>query len=437
MKRLLILVMAGLSVPLGAAGRIPSTLGECIGYAMEHNLRIQEHELSVRQKETAYTRARLSVLPSFALYGSGNFNWGRSVDMQELVIIKNKLSESVNLSVGTEWTIFHGLSGQNMIRAAKSDLDATLLDNSRLRNEISLSITETYLELILSEELAAAAENNYERILSEKKNVATLVKAGSQPGSALYNMESQCAGELSRMIGLQCDNKRNIMKLAQLLNLQYDGNYRTVRSLIEELAPPPSATAEEILTYAEHRPDILSLKRTMESKKHLIAAAKGTASPTFSLSGAYSSYFSSTAEGNFGKQLENNVNPSVGISVNIPLFDGFAGAQRIRDSKIEYERARILVEKQLSELSATIQGAFIESENRYQAMLAAKEKMASAEKLMDVSLSKFKHGNITAIEYTVSRTDFLSAQSEYLRCKWQYIFQLKIIDYYRGIPIEL
>ena len=194
---------------------------------------------------------------------------------------------------------------------------------------------------------------------------------------------------------------------------------------------------EEMLTYAEHRPDILSLKRAMESKKHLIAAAKGAASPTFSLTGAYSSYFSSTAEGSFGKQLESNVNPSVGISVNIPLFDGFAGVQRIRDSKIEFEKAGILVEKQLSELSATIQGAFIESENLYQAMLAAKEKMTSAEKLMDISLSKFKHGNITAIEYTVSRTDFLSAQSEYLRCKWQYIFQLKIIDFYRGIPIEL
>lgn len=438
MKLRLILIMTGCLVSVCVTGKNPVTLRECIDYAMEHNLSIRENNLTVSEKKTDYTRKLLSLFPSVSLYGNGNFNWGRSVDMQELVIIKNKLTESASLSLGAEWTVFHGLSGQFSRLAAKYEIDAALLDNDRLKDEISLNITEAYLQLILSEELSKTAFHNYQKMLSEKDRVTSLVEAGRQPGLSLYNMEAQCAGELSRLTGCQCDNKRNIMKLAQLLNLPYDGGFKArYPQEMEDTPPPPDFTMEEIESYAGRRPEIRAMKSTVESKRLLVKAAKGAATPAITLSGAYSSYFSSTAGEGFGKQIANNVNPSLGIGIEIPIFDGFYNIAAIRNGKMEYERARLQAEESMQDVVATIQSAFIEAGNLYQMMLSAKEKMDAAEKMMNASLAKFNSGGITAVEYTVTRTDFLTAQSEYIRSKWQYVFQLKIIDYYKGNPIEL
>ncbi len=438
MKLRLILIMAGLLAVFSARAKNPVTLRECIDYAMEHNLTIRENNLTVEEKKTDHTRKLMSLFPTISLYGSGNLNWGRSVDMQELVIIKNKLTESASLSLGAEWTVFDGLSGFFSKKAARYEIDAALLDNDRLKNEISLNITEAYLQLILSEELSKVAYYNYRKMLSERERIASLVEEGQQPRSALYNIEAQCAGELARLTGCRCDNKRNIMKLAQLLNLPYDGSFKAEYPLDgEETPPPPSSTIEEIELYAERMPDILSMKSIVESKRNLFSAAKGSAAPTITLSGAYSSYYSSTAEGKFGAQLRGNVNPSVGVSIEVPLFDGYYSAAAIKNGRMEYERARLQVEERRQDMVATIQSAFIEADNLYQMMLSAKKKMDAAEKLLDASLVKFDLGGITAVEYTVTRTDFLTAQSEYIRSKWQYVFQLKIIDYYKGNPIEL
>ncbi len=430
--------MAGLLAEVCASAGNPVTLRECIDYAMEHNLSIRENNLTVAEKKTEHTRKLLSLFPTISLYGSGNLNWGRSVDMQELVIIKNKLTESASLSLGAEWTVFDGLSGIFSRKAARYEIDAAQLDNDRLKNEISLSITEAYLQLILSEELSKVAYYNYQKMLSERERISFLVEEGQQPGSSLYNIEAQCAVELSRLTGSLCDNKRNIMKLSQLLNLPYDGNFKAdYPQEGEDAPPPPSSTMDEIILFAERMPDILSMKNSAESKRWLFSAAKGSAAPIVTLSGGYSSYYSSTAEGVFGQQLKNNVNPSLGLSVEIPLFDGYYSAAAIKSGRMEHERARLQVEERLQDMVATIQSAFLEADNLYQMMLSAKKKMEAAEKLLDASLVKFDLGGITAVEYTVTRTDFLTAQSEYIRSKWQYIFQLKIIDYYKGNQIEL
>lgn len=433
-----ILLAILLFLPQACPAQDRMSLRDCISYAMEHNLSVRSQNLDVEEKRNSYVQSVFNMFPTISLYGTGDFNWGKSVDMQELVIISNKMTRSVNLSAVGSWEFFHGFSKQYRRMSARLELDAAGLAGDGLKNDISLNVSKAYLQLILSEEISECSKNNYARIMEEKRTATALVEAGSQPYSTLRQIEAQASEEMVSMVNAEYDRKANIMALSRLLNVPYNSSFRTIRPRGDSIiAKPIMLSYSQVEEYASANPKILQLKKLEASTASRIIAAKGEAAPSFTVSAGYGTYYSEANPGTFSKQLKDNRNPSIELGITIPLFEKLENTTRIRNSIIANRRIVIEIEKQTRELICDIQNAILEAERLYEKMLSCQEIMRSREALMEDSSERYHTGLIATLEFTTARNDYLKAQSDYLNSKWQYIFQLKILDLYRGIPIDL
>lgn len=432
MKRnALILLFSLLAVPLSAQETWP--LERCIQYALAHNLDIREKQIEVAVRQTDLTQQRLRWLPSVALQIGEDFNWGRSVDMQELVIIRNELTRSTGLSVGASLPLFDGLSRHHERLAAKKAVEVATLEAADLRSSLETDVTRAYLELMLAKQIHAYSRESHATIVQQRERTARLVEAGSQPKSALNEMEAQVAAEKAALVSAETRVRTATLALTRLMNLPGD----TPFSVGEHFGPDTVAVRVSLLTDAQTEawlqwdPRLRSAEARIAQRQFEERAAKGRFFPTLSASASYGSFYSSTNDSPFRTQLDENRNPSVTLRLNIPIFDSWQAATQLKKSRLALEMARLTAEKMQTLVLEEMRSAGIEAENCLQRYRSSEETLQAMQSLLEITEAKYNLGAATALDYLVARNNRLKAVSEYLQAKWQYLFQLRLLERYR------
>lgn len=432
MKRnALILLFSLLAVPLSAQETWP--LERCIQYALAHNLDIREKQIEVAVRQTDLTQQRLRWLPSVALQIGEDFNWGRSVDMQELVIIRNDLTRSTGLSVGASLPLFDGLTRHHERLAAKKAVEVATLEAADLRSTLETDVTRAYLELMLAKQIHAYSRESHATIVQQRERTARLVEAGSQPKSALNEMEAQVAAEKAALVSAETRVRTATLALTRLMNLPGD----TPFSVGEHFGPDTVAVRVSLLTDAQTEawlqwdPRLRSAEARIAQRQFEERAAKGRFFPTLSASASYGSFYSSTNDSPFRTQLDENRNPSVTLRLNIPIFDSWQAATQLKKSRLALEMARLTAEKMQTLVLEEMRSAGIEAENCLQRYRSSEETLQAMQSLLEITEAKYNLGAATALDYLVARNNRLKAVSEYLQAKWQYLFQLRLLERYR------
>lgn len=413
------------------------SLEECIRYAWDNNLQVKQQELMHKQNLNNLIQSKLSYVPSFGASASQNFNWGRSVNMQELKIIEHlTMSTSVSLSASTP--IINGLSKYYTVKSNKLQYEISGLNIEKLRNDISINITRAYLQLLLSKQIYENALLSKESIVNQRERTEKLVNAGSQPYSSLLEILAQEASEKVQVVNAAGDVQTNILTLTQILDLPYNEAFDIVTPNIDSLISDVKVfSLNEIYNNAKHLPQIKSAEYQLSNSKVLYSMAKGALFPSVSLSAGYGTFYTDAAEAAFKDQFSNNRNPSIGISLNIPIFNGYSVATKVKNAKLSVQNSEIDLLTQHQELLKEIQSAIVQANNSYEKSLAAEQNMKAMEESFRMTEEKFEKGAVTSTDYLISKTNYMKAQSEYYQAKFQYLFQLKIIDYYKGTPITL
>lgn len=432
MKRnALILLFSLLAVPLSAQETWP--LERCIQYALAHNLDIREKQIEVAVRQTDLTQQRLRWLPSVALQIGEDFNWGRSVDMQELVIIRNDLTRATGISVGASLPLFDGLSRHHERLAAKKAVEVATLEAADLRSTLETDVTRAYLELMLAKQIHAYSRESHATIVQQRERTARLVEAGSQPKSALNEMEAQVAAEKAALVSAETRVRTATLALTRLMNLPGD----TPFSVGEHFGPDTVAVRVSLLTDAQTEawlqwdPRLRSAEARIAQRQFEERAAKGRFFPTLSASASYGSFYSSTNDSPFRTQLDENRNPSVTLRLNIPIFDSWQAATQLKKSRLALEMARLTAEKMQTLVLEEMRSAGIEAENCLQRYRSSEETLQAMQSLLEITEAKYNLGAATALDYLVARNNRLKAVSEYLQAKWQYLFQLRLLERYR------
>lgn len=432
MKRnALILLFSLLAVPLSAQETWP--LERCIQYALAHNLDIREKQIEVAVRQTDLTQQRLRWLPSVAVQIGEDFNWGRSVDMQELVIIRNDLTRATGISVGASLPLFDGLSRHHERLAAKKAVEVATLEAADLRSTLETDVTRAYLELMLAKQIHAYSRESHATIVRQRERTARLVEAGSQPKSALNEMEAQVAAEKAALVSAETRVRTATLALTRLMNLPGD----TPFSVGEHFGPDTVAVRVSLLTDAQAEawlqwdPRLRSAEARIAQRQFEERAAKGRFFPSLSASASYGSFYSSTNDSPFRTQLDENRNPSVTLRLNIPIFDSWQAATQLKKSRLALEMARLTAKKMQIQVLEEMRSAGIEAENCLQRYLSSEETLQAMQSLLEITEAKYNLGAATALDYLVARNNRLKAVSEYLQAKWQYLFQLRLLERYR------
>ena len=405
MKHTAALLTLSVFLSLTAKAQEIWTLEKCIEYAWANNLSIQQQNIEVSRNENQLLKSKLDFIPSLNASVGHNFNWGRSVDLQNLEIIRNKLSQSTSASASTSVYLLDGF---------------------------------------LSREILAAARESFQAVSEQRDRTKLLVESGSQPYSSLLEIESQLATERVQVVTAENQLTTNTLALMQLLDLPYSADFRiAVPDISLSTASSVKENTDDIYACAQSMPLIQSARLALDKGELDLKTALGQYYPKISLSASYGTFYSSSSfapDGStypFFEQFRDNINPSVSIGLSIPIFNNWSVRTNVKNARLSRESLEIDLRMKEQTLYKDIQTAVTEAETFFRQMEAARANVASMEESMRYVKEKFNAGALNGTDYTVARTNLFKATSEYIQAKYQYVFQLKIIDYYKGIPLTL
>ena len=420
------------------------TLDRCIEYAWANNLNIRQQSIEVSRSENQLLQDKLDFVPGLNASIGHNLNWGRSVDLQNLEIIHNKLSQSTSASVNTSIYLLDGLSKLYSLRSSRKSLEISIQEVERLKDEISVSIARSYLQILLSTEILSAAQESLRSLTEQRDRTRVLVEAGSQPYTSLLELESQLASERVQVVTAQNQLTANSLALQQLLDLPYSEDFQiAVPDISAVMAAYTEDSTDNIYASAQSMPVIKSARLALEKGELDLRSAQGQYYPKITLSAGYGTFFSSSSlapDGSvypFFEQFRDNINPSVSIGLSIPIFNNWTVRTNVRNARLSRESLEIDLRMKQQTLYKDIQTAVTEAGTCFRQLEAAKANVESMEESFRYVQEKFDAGTLNGTDYTVAKTNLFKAWSEYIQAKYQFVFQLKIIDYYKGIPLTL
>ncbi len=433
-----------LVLPIALKSQEIWTLEKCIEYAWANNLNVKQQNIEVSRAENQLTQDKLDFIPSLNASLGHNLNWGRSVDLQNLEIIHNKLSQSTSASVNSSVYLLDGLSRIYGLKSSRKSLEISLQEVEKLKDEISVSIVQSYLQILLSREILTAARESFRSMSEQRDRTALLVEAGSQPYSSLLELESQLASERVQVVTARNQVTTSTLALQQLLDLPYDKDFRiAVPDINLTIGTYTMDSPDDIYASAQSMPVIQSARLALDKGDLDLKSAQGQYWPKISLSASYGTFYSSSSfapDGStypFFEQFRDNINPSVSIGLSIPIFNNWNVRTSVRNARLSRRSLEIDLRLKQQNLYKEIQTAVTEADTYYRQMEAAQANVASMEESFRYVEEKFNAGALNGTDYTVARTNLFKARSEYIQAKYQFVFQLKIIDYYKGIPFTL
>ena len=413
------------------------TLEECIDYAHRNNLQVKQQEVSVRQAENSVKQSKLDFIPTFNASLGYNLNWGKSVNINDLEIT-NQLTQSATANLGASTPILEGFAKHNTLKSNRTQLQISQQEVERLKNEITISITQAYLQLLLSIEIEKSARESFNSVARQVERTALLVEAGSQPYSALLDIEAQLSTERVQLVAAGNDIKSNRLTLLQLMDIQDDSNFTiAVPEIDDTLGIFIKESINSIYNSATTLPQIRTAELQLSKSRYDYKIQKGYLFPSISFNAGYGTYFSDSQHSRFFDQFNENRNPSMGFSLSIPIFNGWRRSAAVRNAGLNVESARIELKRRHHTLYKEIQMAANNAENSYEKYKAALHNMKASEESFEYVRNKFNAGTLNGTDYIVAKSNLFKAQSEFYQTKFQYIFQLKILDFYKGTPIKL
>lgn len=441
MKRLLILpvfILILIPTVLTAQTKLWS-LEECIRYAWDNNLRIKQQELAVEQSENNLLQSKLSYLPSLNASVSHSMNWGRSVNMNDLQIIENQLSQNTSASASLAVTLFEGMVKNNNLKSMGVLREIARQEISRIRNDISIEIARGYLQVLLAREILNSAGASMESTKEQVERTKKFVDAGGQAYSALLEIEAQYATEQVQFTNAQNQVSSALLSLKQLLDLSSENAFDIAMpgSALTSITEFREESVEELFNSSLDLPQIKGAKLNLDNSNLQLAIARGQAYPSLTFRAGYGSYYADSREISFMDQFNENRNPSISFGINIPIFNSWRTNTGIKNARLGVRSSEISVKSGEQILYKEIQQAVNDAHSYFARYKATERNVKAMEESFRYVQQKFDLGVLNGTDYTVAKNNLFRSQSDYYQAKYQFIFQQKILDFYKGKPISL
>lgn len=451
------------------------TLQECIAYAYQNNLTIQQNELNVRTAELSQSAAQANLLPN--LNFSAGYFWQFGFNIDPITNTRKRGNrQTSSLTLASSWVIFDGLQNYKQISQARIDRMAAMYNLEAIKNDIGINIASAYLQILLNKQVLEVAQNQLRISDGQLARTQKLYDAGAVPKGDLLQLEAQVAGDEQSVIAAENNLEISKLQLAQLLQLDTQVGFDIETP---DLSAPDNAllsyTPEQVYAAAlNNQPIIKSAELNVESAETQVSSSKGAYAPTLTLSGqintnaaqdllritdqqtsyvpigtitpggtdyVYSvteqTYPTGTEAYPFFAQFEDNLNQFVGLNLQVPIFNRMQIKNNVQSSKLQLEQARLQLESQKNALRQTIQRAYADATASLKSYTAAQKSLSAAEESWQYAQSRFQEGAINTFDYDNTRNRYLSATATLLQNKYDYIFKIKVLEFYLTNNITL
>lgn len=429
MKAIIIAAMLAACVCVGAQ---TFTLQQCIDTALAHNNQLKQQTYQMKTQEVTYRQARQNLLPNLNASASQSWVFGRSIGADNVYQSTNSSQTSFGLSASL--LLFDGLKMKYSIDEAKAAMLASEADVSALKADITMNISAMYLQILLNKELLETARQQLADTQLKVEQNRALVEAERLAAGELYAIEAQAAKEELAVTQAQNNLQLALLDMVQVLELDSIEGFDVVVPTDVELLAGALLTNDAVYNMAlQHRPEIKAAEYNLAASEHALKSAKADYYPTLSAGASLSTgYYDMDGYQNnaFGRQLGDNLSTSVGLQLTIPIFNKMQVKNNVSRARINVENYKVQAEETKKTLRKNIDQAYYNALAAQSRETAAEKSERSAYEAYRYAEQKYESGRASVYEFYDAKLSYTLALSERIQAKYEYLFRLKILEYY-------
>jgi outer membrane protein len=476
MRYILFSIFTLLAINQKIAAQTKWNLKQCVEFAMANNIAIKQTDLQTQLSDLQLKQSRLSQLPNVNFSTGGSFNSGRNQDPTSFSLITQSYV-AANAQLQTSADIFNFFSKKNTIAANEWSLQAAKANVDKLKNDLALSVANAYLQILLASEQQKIAGLQLQQSQAQLINTSKLVKAGSLPELNAAELEAQVARDSATFISAKGAVAQSTLSLKSLMSIDAANAFEVETPPVENI---PVESIADLQPDAVYQLAIANLPQQRANDFKIKAAEKNTAAtkaamlPTFSGFGSLGTGFNSRAKEitgvNFinaplgkvvvggtnydvfplqpfanyafsntklGKQVNENFRQSVGLSINVPIFNGSNLRSNYLRNKINVQS--LLYQKDIDnqKLKQDIYQAYNNSMVALEKFNASKKSVSTAERSFSFAQKRYEVGLLSTLELVTNQNNLFRAKLEYALNQFDYVFKMKVLEFYKGQGLKL
>ena len=393
------------------------SLRQCIDYAIEHNISIRQTANAAEQSAVEVNTAKWARLPNLNASAGQSWNWGRTqtaIKNEDTgdysTVYVNTSSHGTNMSVNTSIPIFTGLEIPHQYALAKLNLKAAIADLDKAKEDIAINIASAYLQVLFNEELHQVALGQVQLSKEQYVRISRLADLGKASPAELAEAKARVAQDEMNVVQTNNNYKLALLDLSQLIELETPEGFNLESPAVNLDLVPLTPPDEIFQTAMVSKASIQAAQFRLEGSKHNIRT--------------------------FSQQLNDNFNKYVGFNLSVPIFNRLSTRNRVRTARLQRENYALQLDNAKKTLYKEIQQAWYNAaaaESKYTSSHTATVASEESFKLMS---EKYENGKANAVEYNEAKQNLMKSQSDELQAKYDYLFRTKILDFYKGEPIE-
>lgn len=444
-RDLFIIAVLSSSTGLYAQDNKTWSLQDCIDYALEKNIQLQQNKLSLEEADVDVKTAKASLFPSLSFSTGHNLvnrpyqETSATVSGTEIITSDNNNTYNGSYSLSAQWTLWNGGQRLNNIKQQKTNKEIAGLSVAETENMLQEETTKLFVQILYANESVEINKNTLEVSEATYKRAVELFNEGSLSKSDVAQLEAQASNDKYQLVTAESTLRNYKLQLKQLLEL--DGTTEMVLDIPELKDEDVMAVLPNQIdvynTALTSRPEIQSSKLSIDNAKLGIKTAKAGYLPTISLSASTSSMTNNASTNNWAEQMKYGWNNMIGINLSIPIFNNRQTKSAVQKAQITYSSSQLdLINKQ-KELYSTIESLWLDALNAQQQYEAANSKLQSCQTSFDIVNEQFNLGIKNTVELLTEKNNLLSAQQQRVQAKYMAILDRALLDFYAGNDIKL
>lgn len=466
-----------------AAGQEKWDLRQCVDHAIKNNISVRQTDLQSRFSALTYTQSKFAQLPSFNYSGSVGYRLGRSENPTTGVLEDNNfLNLGMQLQSGV--TVFNWFARRNTIEANRLSWEADKAQTEKIQNDIALNVAVAYLQVLLAREQANMAAAQADLSKAQLENTRKRVEAGSLPELNAAELEAQLSRDSSSLITARNTAVQFLLQLKSLLNLDAGMDFDVVTPPVNMIPVDPIADLLPEAVYAsalKFMPQQKVNDLRIQSARKNVDVARAGLYPSFSAFGNLSTsaiwfkrpvynqvlngYSPTGARADAGggtyyavevptyidgstvvtyykpdkvtRQFNTNFGQSVGVGVSVPIFNGKSARTMLDRSRVTLQLQELQKEQGDMQLKQDIYKAYNDASTAIQKYNADVKAMQTADKAFQFANKRYELNLLSAYDLLNSQTNMQRAKLQALYSQYDYVFKMKLLEFYKGQGIKL
>jgi outer membrane protein len=476
MRHKLVLPIILLAISISVSAQEKWTLLKCVEYAMTNNISIKQIDLQTRIAELQYRQSKLSQIPNASFSTNAGYNSGRNQDPTSFSLITQSYL-SANTQLQSSADIFNWFSKRTTIAANQWELQAAKANSDKLKNDIALTIANSYLQILLAIEQEKIAAVQLQQSQAQLSNTRKLVSAGSLPELNAAEMEAQVARDSSTLITARGAVQQNILNLKSYMGLDAAAPFEVDTPPVDRIPVEKIADLQPEAVYASATANMPQQKMNnfkLKAAQRSSAAAKGNLYPTLSAYGNLGSGFNSRSQEiigstkinaplgtvnvngtdysvfplqpftnyQYGKsaffsQLDQNFRQSIGLSLSVPIFNGYSARTNYLRSRINVRNLELQQDLDNQTLKQNIYQAYNAAVVALEKFNAGKKALETADRTYFFAQKRFEVGMMSTFELITNQNNLFRARLENVLNQYDYVFKMKVLEFYKGQGLKL